>query len=357
MIAILTAFIASFVISILIILTQNLHGEISGDRDLSGPQKFHFKSVPRIGGLPIFLGILFSILLHNKFLESEKILMNFFICAIPAFLIGFAEDITKNIGVRVRLIFTSISAILFTHIMGAHITSVGIAPLDGLLSIELVSIIFTVVAITGLANAYNIIDGFHGLAAGINLLAQLCLAYIAYTVGDQTILILALIMSACLIGFILLNYPFGLIFLGDGGAYLVGFWNATLCVLLTNRHSEISPWLAVVINAYPIVETLFSIYRRSIFKRSSPGTADGLHLHTLIYRRIVSSPASKDQKTQKNKQIAPYFWGMGALTMLPALFWPQSTSTLMFTFFSSLLIYIYIYRGIIRFRTLINLRK
>jgi UDP-GlcNAc:undecaprenyl-phosphate/decaprenyl-phosphate GlcNAc-1-phosphate transferase len=348
--SILTAFIASFVISIFIICTQSFHEKISGDNELCGPQKFHYKLVPRIGGLSIFLGILFAIIWHDQFSGSEKILKDFFICAIPTFLIGFTEDISKKIGVRTRLLFTSMSAIMFIQMLGAHIIKVDFAPLDSMLSLKLVSIIFTVLTITGLANAYNIVDGFHGLAAGINLLSQLCIAYIAYLVGDHTILELSLLMIASLIGFFILNYPFGLIFLGDGGAYLIGFWNASLCVLLTYRHSEISPWLPLVINAYPIVETLFSIYRRSILKKSSPGTADGLHLHSLIYRRIISDRKDKKLQNQKNRWIAPYFWGMGFITMLPALIWPKSTHILMLTFFTSFAIYLYVYRGIVRFQ-------
>ncbi len=84
------------------------------------------------------------------------------------------------------------------------------------------------------------------------------------------------------------NYPRGLVFLGDGGAYLIGFWVASLSVLLVYRHQEISPSFALLINIYPIIETLFSIYRRRIHQGKCPGQADRLHFHTLIYRRLLS---------------------------------------------------------------------
>ena len=82
------------------------------------------------------------------------------------------------------------------------------------------------------------------------------------------------------------NYPRGRIFLGDGGAYLVGLVLAVLSVLLVHRNSGVSPWFPLVLLAYPIWETLFSMYRRKA-RGHSTGRADALHLHSLVYRRVV----------------------------------------------------------------------
>lgn len=135
---------------------------------------------------------------------------------------------------------------------------------------------------TGLANAYNIIDGFNGLASMVGIITLLAIAYMGFLFFDPTIIYLSLVMAGAILVFFIWNYPRGLIFLGDGGAYLIGFWIAALSILLTCRHQEISPWLALLINGYPILETLFTIYRRRFHQGKGPGQPDCIHFHTLI---------------------------------------------------------------------------
>ena len=94
-------------------------------------------------------------------------------------------------------------------------------------------------------------------------------------------------MLGALLGFLVFNYPSGRIFMGDGGAYLLGFWLGELSVLLVVRNPDVSPWFPIVLLAYPVVETLFSIYRRKFLQGRSAGRPDAMHLHQLIYRRLA----------------------------------------------------------------------
>ena len=87
-------------------------------------------------------------------------------------------------------------------------------------------------------------------------------------------------------GFLVWNYPRGKIFAGDGGAYVWGMVIAVACVQLVQRHRVVSPWFPVLLLIYPVWETLFSIYRK-VARGQSPGMADALHFHQLIFRRIV----------------------------------------------------------------------
>ncbi|WP_162785839.1 MraY family glycosyltransferase [Polynucleobacter necessarius] len=209
------------------------------------------------------------------------------VCAIPTFAVGLTEDLTKKISVRLRLVFTAISAAMLVYLMPAYITRLDIPYVNLILTFSITGGALTVFAITGLANAYNIIDGFNGLASMVGIITLLAIAYVSFVVADSQIMYLSLIMAAAILGFFIWNYPRGPIFLGDGGAYLTGFWIASLSVILTYRHREISPWFALLINGYPIVETLFTIYRRKIRQGKSLGQPDGIHFHTLIYRRIL----------------------------------------------------------------------
>jgi UDP-N-acetylmuramyl pentapeptide phosphotransferase/UDP-N-acetylglucosamine-1-phosphate transferase len=353
MIGIIFAFFSSFFTTFVIIRFNNLHGRISGDHDLLGPQKFHMKSVPRVGGISIAIGILAAILINLQVTEAVTLKVMLFLSAIPAFSIGLAEDLTKRIGIKIRLVFISLAATLAVYLLGASITRIDVFGLDYILSIPLISIVFTVFAITGLANAYNIIDGFNGLSSMVAILTLLGLVYLSYLFQDTTILYLSLIMVGAILGFFIWNYPRGLIFLGDGGAYLIGFWVALLSILLIARHPSISPWFALLINAYPILETLFTIYRRKIYQGKSPGLPDGIHFHTLIYRRILYPVAAKNKFDvfNANARTAPYLWLLSCFAVVPSILWWQSTSILIAFSLLFTICYIWIYTKIVHFKT------
>lgn len=346
----IAAFLSSFVITLFIIRYKHLHLTFSGDSNLSGPQKFHKVAVPRIGGISIALGLLAAILIRtfSPGFNNQELLL--FACAIPTFAIGLCEDLTKNISVRIRLFFTALSAFCVIQLLGIQVTSLGISFIDFLFVIPFFGIILTVFAITGLANAYNIIDGFNGLSSMVGIITLLAISYIAYSVGDTMIIFLSLVMAGAIFGFFIWNYPQGLIFLGDGGAYLIGFWIGSLSVWLCMRHPGVSPWFALLINGYPIMETLFTIYRRKIHRGKSAGIPDGIHFHTLIYRRILL-PRQHDNMLSANARTAPYMWVLTGLSITPAVLWWQSSLILMGSCSLFVISYIWIYRSIVLFKT------
>jgi UDP-GlcNAc:undecaprenyl-phosphate GlcNAc-1-phosphate transferase len=353
MISLLAAFFTAFFVTLLIVRFKNLHGHFSGDHDLSGPQKFHISSVPRIGGISIAIGVLLSTLVHLQGNPSSAFEITLLLCAIPTFVIGLTEDLTKSVSVRTRLLFTAFAAYLAAHYFGAQITRLDITGIDYLLSFPIVAIVFTVFAITGLSNAYNIIDGFNGLSSMVGTIALLGIAYVSFVVDDTLITYLSLIMTSSIMGFFFWNYPRGLIFLGDGGAYLIGFWIAVLSILLVARHPQISPWFALLVNAYPILETLFTIYRRKIHQGKSPGQPDGIHFHTLIFRRVLSIGFIKNEHDLliANSKTSPYLWLLSSTTVASAILFFQSTQILItFTLIFSIF-YIWLYIKIIRFKT------
>ena len=351
MISLLTAFFASFIATLIIIRFKYFHHHLSADSDLSGPQKIHTKIVPRIGGIAIAIGLFASVLLRLKSSPSGNIEVILLICAIPTFAIGLTEDLTKVISVRMRLFFTMISAALIVYLLQIQIVKIDIPILDFLFAIPFFGALLTIFAITGLANAYNIIDGLNGLSSMVGIITLIAIAYIGFIFSDLLVIYFSLVMIAAILGFFLWNYPGGLIFLGDGGAYLIGFWVAVLSILLTYRHQEISPWFALLINAYPIVETLFTIYRRKIHQGKSPGKPDGIHLHTLIYRRILLKKEPNLNFLSANAKTAPYLWILAGLSITPAILWWQSTSILMAAFLVFIACYLWLYLRIIKYKT------
>jgi UDP-N-acetylmuramyl pentapeptide phosphotransferase/UDP-N-acetylglucosamine-1-phosphate transferase len=351
------AFFVSLVTTLVLIRYQHLHEKVSSDHDLSGPQKFHTHAVPRIGGIGIFLALVISAWVAHSVLSLEKglLLLQICLCALPAFAIGLIEDLTKKMGVKTRLIATAISAGLGIYLLNALITRVDAPGLDMFMSISMVAIVFTVVAVSGLANAYNIIDGFNGLASMVGIISLLAIGYVAFKANDPVLASICLIVIGAIGGFFIWNYPRGLIFLGDGGAYLIGYLIATLSILLIVRNSSVSPWFALLVNAYPIFETLFTIWRRKVHQGKNPGLPDGAHFHSLIYRRVIRWAEVHESKESasysKNAKTSPYLWFLSSLAVFPAIVWWQTTWVLQCFALLFCVLYVIVYNAVVKFKT------
>jgi UDP-N-acetylmuramyl pentapeptide phosphotransferase/UDP-N-acetylglucosamine-1-phosphate transferase len=256
------------------------------DLTWGGLRKVHVFPTPRIGGIAIAAGCLAGVAVNcalSADLCPSAILL---LCAVPGFAWGLIEDYSRRGAVAVRLALTAASASLAFFVLDARIVQLDVPGLDWLLGFSAFSFVFTVFAVSGVAHSINVIDGLNGLSGVIALLASIGLAIVAAVVGDQFVLGVACVLGASVAGFLAVNYPRGRIFLGDGGAYLVGLVLGLLSVLIVQRNSDVSPWFPLVLLAYPIWETIFSMYRRKA-RGYSTGQADALHLHTLVYRRVV----------------------------------------------------------------------
>jgi len=155
-----------------------------------------------------------------------------------------------------------------------------------------VSVVVTALAVGGIANAVNIVDGFNGLASGFVAIASSGIGFAAAAVGDVSLAVACFAMVAAIIGFWLVNWPLGKLFLGDGGSYFIGFALAWASVLLVQRNPSVTAFFPLLICIHPVTEVLFSIYRRRM-TRTSPGAPDRLHLHTLLMRRLVAPRLTK----------------------------------------------------------------
>ncbi|MBZ0158218.1 MAG: undecaprenyl/decaprenyl-phosphate alpha-N-acetylglucosaminyl 1-phosphate transferase [Alphaproteobacteria bacterium] len=310
----------------------------------SKPQKVHRVSTPRAGGVGIFA----SFALGALFLVEDAVVVNpgaisgtiaplhfsLVLVSFPAFFSGLYEDMRGTMGPRLRLVFMAIGAVAAITLLDATIYDIGLFRLP-----VWVAVPFTIFSLVGVTNAINIIDGFNGLAAGISILIFSAFAVISYFYGDTLLFALNMLLIAATAGFLFWNFPRGRIFLGDGGAYLIGFLFAVLSVLLVKRNDEVSPWFPLVILAYPIFEVLFSIYRRKLKKGLSSFGADGIHLHTLLYKRYIKS----------NPKTSVYLWIPSAFFIAVALPYHRSTLVLIFVFFTFAAFYVYVYRRIVRF--------
>lgn len=350
------ALVCSFLVTGLIVRLSRIRALPWDDHELTGAQKFHAGAVPRVGGLAVMVGLLAltawaAVTGRGPARELSLILL----CGAPAFLAGLAEDLTKRVSARVRLAATMLSGLLAFFLLGAQLSEVSFPGLDWLMTFTAFSVLFTMVAAGGMANAVNIIDGYNGLTAVVSGVILMSLAYVAFQVGDNLIVSIALAGTGALIGFLFWNWPRGLIFLGDGGAYFVGYLIAVLSIMLVARHrGVVTPWYPFLLCIYPVFETFFSIWRKRVVRGASPGVPDGLHLHMLVFRRLVRWAVGRRDAaslTLRNSLTAPYLWLLSSIAALPAtLLWryPHALQAAVLVF---CVIYVWLYLRVVRFRS------
>ena len=325
----------------LIVMTRSVHGRFTLDSDLSGKQKYHVKPVPRIGGVAFFIGMVIGGIYHGMQADSQLFLSKWAgVAALPVFLGGLLEDLTKNVSARNRLLLAFISAAIGYYELGIGLTTIGWPWFDdNMLTQPGVALMVTIVMVGGVAHSTNIIDGFHGLLLGVSILVLSAFMYVTILAGGDSKLITYMgIMLGALIGLMLFNFPKGKIFMGDGGAYLVGFLLAVLALLMVRRFDNISPWFPLLALIYPVFETLFSIFRKRLLSRQPAMSPDSLHLHMLVYRHLGDS-AGGILCLNRNAATSVVMWCMASLAIVPAVIWWDQTQVLQFLTIAYCLIY------------------
>ena len=336
----------SLVMALLLVCTQRLHGPLSMDSSI-GIQKVHTRPTTRVGGIAIVGGVFAGAMVDGTWQHS--LLWPLLLASIPAFAFGLTEDLTKRVSVQARLLATMACGVLGWAITGLSITSVDVPVLDWFLGLTILSVAFTAFAVGGIANAINIIDGFNGLAAGTTVIILVSFALVANRFGDAELVYACLVLVASVLGFGVVNWPFGKIFLGDGGAYFVGFSVAWLAVLMLARHSQISAWAPMVVCAYPVLEVGYSILRRKR-RKLSPGKPDRLHLHSLIERRMVRRWLPNASTLLRNSTTGSVMWLAALLPAVIAVQSPINTYALAIGFVGCGFLYSALYARLTQFR-------
>ena len=325
------------------------------------PQRFHWGHVPRLGGVALLAGIggAWSVGVAQSMLGDPSSLrlgswVGWWMAALlPAAIGGMVEDATQRLTVRYRLLFTGFSGVLAVGVLELSVPRLGLPWLDTvLIGAPWLGFAIALLAVTGLPHAFNIIDGYNGLAGMVALIVCLALAHVALQVGDRSLAALLVSSAAATAGFLVWNYPRGMLFAGDGGAYIWGVVIALASITLVQRNPDVSPWFPMLLLIYPVWETVFSIYRKLV-RGVSPGVADALHFHQLIYgrivRRVFHDNASR-RMLMRNNRTSPYLWAFTMLTVVPALLFWSNTPVLMALCVLFCVCYVTAYLAIVRFK-------
>lgn len=328
---------------------------VGGDENI-GIQKFHDHWAPRLGGIPMFLAFATASLIAAWTTKLYVVETSYLlICILPAFGIGLIEDLTRKAGVSLRLLITVLAAGLGWWLLGAKLTKLDLPFIDQYLVYwPILALALTLFAVTGVAHAVNIIDGYNGLSSFHMLIALGSLALVSFRVGDPLIFRFSILACGAVLGFLVWNFPRGLIFMGDAGAYLLGFMFAELAVLLVVRNPEISSWCPLLLMVLPVWETLFSMVRRAKHGLSAMGQPDALHLHQLIYRRLVKLYGPSKTATirlKRNSLTSVYYWTFSIACAIPAVLFATRPLLLMAISIGVIASYSWLYSRIIQFRT------
>lgn len=335
-----------------IIYTNKIHSQLSLDSQIDGVQKMHVHSVPRIGGLAIFVSLVYTALYSaNLALPWSSFYAGLITSLFFVFLGGLTEDLSKSVTPLIRMGFMFFAILYAVYVSGTMplIRHLGEYHLNFVLSFDIAAIVVTCFAVIGISNAYNIIDGYNGLSSITSIVNVLSLAYLSYLFGDTTLFFVSLSVVAAIFGFFIFNYPSGKLFLGDGGSYSLGFLISLISLnLVEHYHHHISPFSVLLLVVYPFTETVFSILRRKFIHKTSAMQPDNLHLHQLVFDRCLPTG---QPLLWRNSRVMPIMLMFILPQTFLAIFFYKSNLIMLSGIVFYVCFYIYFYLRLAKFKT------
>lgn len=282
----------SFFVGCFLIIVEKFRN-LKGFKNLRNSiQTIHTKSVSRFGGLGIFLSLFIVSFFSDE--EGYDFLRKALLCSSPIFLLGIIDDFNLQIKPYIRLIIIFPTAFLSYYFLETQAYALDIPLIDLLFEYKFFSIFFICFALSGMVNAFNMIDGINGLVLLLSF--SICFAAIlsTYTFVTTEINFYFVALAFSILGILILNFPFGRIFLGDGGAYLLG---AMLSIGLIKVYQEnnLSPWYVLTMLIYPFTDFVASVIRRTL-SATSTLNADNKHFHHLVLGRLKKTGIKSDLK-------------------------------------------------------------
>jgi len=254
-------------------------------------RRTHVKAIPRLGGVAIFLSVLIALstlpLIHNSLTRSLGFARwRFFVVLIPAALVcllGIYDDLRGSKAPLKFLIQALAGALLYT--LGGRIEVLSI-PFVGSVEIPMaVGVVLTILWTVGITNAFNLIDGIDGLAAGAGLFAAFVMVIVSLPLYNPVVTVMALALAGALIGFLRYNFNPASIFLGDSGSLFMGFMLAALSIQGTQKASTVvAIMIPLLAFGVPMVDTGFTVIRRFISGKPL-FEGDREHIHHMLLAR------------------------------------------------------------------------
>lgn len=289
MFLILTLGILSVALSLILTpLVRDSVGRIGFMDHPDGHRKKHHKPIPRVGGIAIVLAYVstFAIALALPFSYTSVLhgavpqILQLSLVAAIVFLTGVLDDLI-GLAARQKLIGL-VGAAMLAYAVGIR---VDIHLFNNLPNAPWLGFAITVLWLVGCANAFNLIDGMDGLAAGVGLVSTVTMLVAALSQGNLPLALATLPLAGCLLGFLRYNFNPASVFLGDSGSLLIGFLLGCYGALWSEKSVTLlaltAPLLAVSI---PLLDVILSVLRR--YLRNRPiFEADRGHIHHKLLDR------------------------------------------------------------------------
>ncbi len=252
--------------------------------DVPNARKEHSLPIPTMGGIAIVGGMMLSLVLWFPF-SNQPGQISFFFSVIVLLALGIMDDL-KDLPAKYKFI-TQLALAALIAVSGIRITSFG--GLFGINELPLTAqYTFTLLAIVGITNAFNLIDGIDGLAGGLGFMSLITLGIFLTMSGDVNTALIAFALAGGILAFLYFNFNPARIFMGDTGSLVLGFVTAVLSIRLmqVNIVSEITvlPHAAIFVLGVvfiPVFDTL-RVFAVRIWKGNSPFSADKTHIHHLL---------------------------------------------------------------------------
>ena len=302
----------------------------------------HSRATSRLGGVAVCLSILCVIIIQNHSWH-----FGIAIATLPIFYVGLLEDLNRPLTPKFRLAVGALSAALFIAFDGRLISSVGFEWGNILLSFVPVAIIFTIFCVVALINALNFIDGINGLASGKTIIAAFALMWLSDIYNEPNLTMLGTAIFSASLGLFMLNYPQGRIFLGDAGAYTLGFLLAVSLITLHSKHIEISAWSILLIIFWPLADMGHSIFRRRLHRKRSD-RPDKLHLHHVIMRSLIIASRGNISKEWANPLATAIILPMASIPVVLGVLYNQNNGLCMTLFFGFALLFAFTHHWVIK---------
>ena len=283
----------------LLILKKHNPGLLIDDQ-LRKPQAFHILPTSIIGGTGMFFSLLI-IYLYFLFFKNIFFFEYLSFCTLFFFL-GLVDDLKINFNPKIRLALMIIFLIVLIKYNNFYLDKTGITILNSWIeNSEIFFLIFISLCFLFVINGANLIDGYNGLLGLHSLIIIINLFLINYVNENSDLAFLLFLVLLVLINFLIFNFPKAKIFLGDGGAYLLGAFIAVSTIKTSIANPAISPFYFCILLFYLFFEVFFSFFRKLIKEKISPIYPDKKHLHMLLYKFLLKK---NNNKTESNYYVS-----------------------------------------------------
>jgi UDP-N-acetylmuramyl pentapeptide phosphotransferase/UDP-N-acetylglucosamine-1-phosphate transferase len=281
---ILTSAAVTVMAGLLLILARGPLSRLMRDREDAGAvQASHVGDPLRLGGVAIFIGLAAGMAVGTW--QDTALPVSLILSAGPALLAGLSEDMGFLVSPLRRLAAACVSAVLAVVLLGTWVVRADLFGLDLVMAFAPAAVMLTIALSGGFCHATNLVDGMNGLATTVILSAAVGLTLLAQEAGDRDLALIAALLAAAMAGFLLLNWPFGTVFMGDAGSYGVGHMLIWIAILLAWRTPDIAVPALLLILFWPFADTFHSITRR-VLRRAPVFEPDRMHLHQKMRRCI-----------------------------------------------------------------------